>query len=137
MAEGIMRYKIEKLHLDASTNSCGTANYHVGDSPDIRGQQTLFKHGIDISHHRSRQFSIRDFDHFDMIFAMDENNYQDILFLARDQSDEQKVQLIMDMVYPGENIPVPDPYYGSLINFEETYQLLDLACEKIATKLCK
>jgi len=137
MAEGIMRSKIEKYQLDANTDSCGTANYHVGDSPDSRGQQALLKHNIDISNHRGRQFSVRDFDRFDMVFTMDENNYQDILFLARNKSDQQKVQLIMNMVYPGENTPVPDPYYGSMKDFEDSYGLLDLACEKIAAKLHK
>jgi len=135
MAEGIMRSKVEKYQLNAQIDSCGTANYHVGDAPDVRGQQTLLKRDIDISNHRGRQFSIRDFDKFDMIFAMDENNYHDLKYLARNQKDENKVKLIMNTVFPGENIPVPDPYYGNMNDFEESFKLLDLACEKIALDL--
>lgn len=135
MAEGIMRSKIEKYQMDAIVDSCGTANYHVGESPDYRAQQTIKKHQGDISQLRGRQFSMADFDAFDFIFAMDESNYQNILRLARNENDRKKVELILNRVYPHENIPVPDPYYGGTSGFENTYKLLDLACEKIANDI--
>lgn len=131
MAEGILRKKIEENNLNAEVDSCGTASYHIGDSPDLRAQQTIKKHGHDISNLRGRQFSIEDFDKFDLIFTMDENNYKHIVRLARNENDRKKVNMIMNMAYPQMNIPVPDPYYGGLNGFEETYEMLDLACENI------
>lgn len=137
MAEGILRQKIENKQLNIETDSCGTANYHVGDSPDRRAQQTIRKHGHDISDLRGRQFKIEDFDRFDLIYTMDENNYYDILDMARNEEERKKVNMIMNEVYPSENIPVPDPYYGGLNGFEETYKMLDLATEKILEKVKK
>lgn len=135
MAEGIMRSKIEKYQLNAEVDSCGTAAYHVGDSPDLRAQNTLRKHQIDISMLRGRQFEVADFDHFDLIYAMDESNYHHILMLARSQTDEDKVEMILNTISPNENIPVPDPYYGGQGGFDQCYGLLDSACEEIAIRL--
>jgi protein-tyrosine phosphatase len=137
MAEGILRQKIEERNLPIDLDSCGTASYHVGDSPDIRAQQTIRKHGHDISDLRGRQFKLSDFDTFDLIYTMDENNYHDIVSLARNESDRLKVKMIMNEVYPGENIPVPDPYYGGMNGFEETYKMLDLATERILERVKK
>lgn len=131
MAEGILRKKIQAEGLDIEIDSCGTAAYHVGDSPDRRAQQTIRNHGHDISNLRGRQFETKDFDRFDLIYTMDEENYKNILRLARNEEEKKKVQMIMNMVYPNENIAVPDPYYGGLNGFEETYKMLDLACDKI------
>lgn len=135
MAEGIMRSKITNYHLNAIVDSCGTADYHIGDSPDRRAQQTLRKNGADISNLKGRQFEISDFDKFDRIFAMDENNYFDLISLARNDMDKSKVEMIMNQVYPNENIPVPDPYYGGMEGFDNTYKMLDLACENISTQI--
>ncbi|NPD45662.1 low molecular weight phosphotyrosine protein phosphatase [Lentimicrobium sp. L6] len=132
MAEGIMRDKISEYDIEAQVDSCGTANYHVGESPDHRAQKTLKQHQSDISMLRGRQFQVNDFDKFDLIFTMDESNYTNIKALARNEQDEEKVEMIMNMAYPNENIPVPDPYYGGINGFEEVYQMLTLACDQIA-----
>ena len=135
MAEGIMRAKIQKQGFNIEVDSCGTAAYHIGDSPDIRSQETLKKHHTDISQLRGRQFNIGDFDEFDLIFTMDENNYQDIIALARNDKDRKKVDMILNTIYPGKNIPVPDPYYGGQEGFEDNYKMLNLACESILEKI--
>lgn len=137
MAEGVLRKKIEDQNLNIDVDSCGTAAYHVGESPDRRAQQTIRKYGHDISDLRARQFSIEDFDHFDLIYAMDRNNYQNILNLARSDEDSSKVNMIMNEAFPNENISVPDPYYGGLNGFDETYKMLDIASEKILEKIKK
>lgn len=135
MAEGIMRSKIEDQQIDASVDSCGTADYHVGDSPDYRAQLTLRDHDTDISDLRGRQFSVEDFDAFDYIYTMDKANYDNIIALARNEEDRKKVEMIMNKLYPGENIPVPDPYYGGQQGFEDTYSMLNLACDHIIEEL--
>lgn len=135
MAEGILRKKISDQNLEVEVDSCGTANYHVGDSPDRRAQQTIRKHGHDISDLRGRQFEISDFDRFDLIYTMDENNYHNVLALARSEKDKLKVHMIMNEAYPEQNIAVPDPYYGGINGFEETYKMLDLATDRILEKI--
>jgi len=68
---------------------------------------------------------------------MDKSNYQNILSLARNKNDEQKVRLILNEIHSESDSEVPDPYYGGTDGFENVYQMLDEACEIIATKIEK
>ena len=135
MAEGILSGKIEKQKLDLTVDSAGTSNFHIGEAPDQRMQQKAIEHHLNISNQQGRQFSIEDFDNFDYIFAMDESNQSDILELARNESDRNKVELFLNMNQPGKNLSVPDPYYGGEQGFEDVYQMLDEACDKFIETL--
>lgn len=137
MAEGIMRQKIEEYGLDAEVNSCGTASYHIGETPDHRGIQTLHNYDIDISQHQGQQFKVSDFDTYDLIFVMDTSNYSNLIAKARNKNDKEKVNLLMDETHPGQQKVVPDPYYGGLVDFEETFELVNGACEHLAKRLSK
>ena len=120
MAEGIMRnLGGKKVEVD----SAGTASYHIGLQPDKRMIATAFDHGIDISNLRARQFQYDDFNSFDLIFAMDSSNYRNIISLAKNDNDKQKVKMILG------NSNVPDPYYGDNEGFEHVYRLLHEACQ--------
>ncbi len=132
LAEGILQDKITKRGLSAEVDSAGTAAYHEGEPPDPRSEETAAKYGIDISYQRARKFEVADFDRFDRIYAMDHNNYSDIIYKARNAADKQKVQMIMETLYPGKEIDVPDPYYGGDNGFEKVYKMLDASCELIA-----
>lgn len=127
LAEGIMRSKLTK---DYYIDSAGTGGWHAGEAPDKRSIQTARNHGIDISKQRARKFSITDFDTFDIIFVMDQSNYKDVINLAPNEAAKSKVQLLLD-----NSKEVPDPYYGTLEDFEQVYQLLNQACETIARKI--
>ncbi|MEM9023387.1 MAG: low molecular weight phosphotyrosine protein phosphatase, partial [Bacteroidota bacterium] len=72
-----------------------------------------------------------DFDAFDRIFAMDTSNYRNILQAARHEEDRAKVDLILNATFPGQDLSVPDPYYGGDAGFENVYQLLDKACDAV------
>ena len=135
MAEGVMRKKLEDHGLDHEVDSCGTANYHVGENPDPRAIEKAKKYGINISTLIGRQFMAHDFDNFDHIYAMDTNNYTNIIRVARNAEDKKKVKLILEEIYPGQGMSVPDPYYGGDSGFENVYKLLDAACEEICKKL--
>lgn len=135
MAEGILRSKILAAGKKAIVDSAGTSNYHVGENPDYRAIVTLRNKNIDISGLAGRQFSVSDFDEFDFIYAMDSSNYKNIMALARNESDKAKVDLIMNLVEPGSNRSVPDPYFGEHDGFEQVYKMLDAASDKIIEKL--
>jgi len=126
-----MNEKFRQHGIAAEVDSAGTAAYHVGEPPDERSREVAAKHGIDISGQRARQFEVSDFDRFDKIYAMDSQNISNIAALARDDNDLEKVDMILNESYPGENRQVPDPYYGGKNGFEKVYQMLDEACEKI------
>ena len=135
MAEGLMQDKIDSYQLDAVVDSAGFEPFHKGDHPDHRAQHTLFKHNINISAQKSRLFNTSDFDKFDQIFVMDRYNFQDVKSVARNAHDLEKVDFLLNTVYPGSNKEVPDPYYGGADGFEKVYQMIDEATEMIAQEL--
>ncbi len=135
MAEGILRARIEESGKKVMVDSAGTSDYHTGESPDYRAIRTLEKRGIDISGLSARQFTIKDFDVFDHIFAMDASNMMNILSMARNDDDRKKVALILNVSHPDSNRSVPDPYYGGMEGFEEVYQMLDDVSLKILSTL--
>ena len=130
LAEGILKSKSKNIYVD----SAGTASYHIGKKPDSRSIEIGLKHNIDISNQRARQFSSDDFSKFDKIYVMDNDNYSKIISLAKNQEEIDKVDLILNEIYPNEYMSVPDPYYGGDQGFINIFDLLDKACEKIASK---
>lgn len=132
LAEGILKSKINSKTV--FVDSAGTAAYHVGNSPDTRSIAVARKYGIDITNQKARKFSVNDFETFDLIYAMDESNYTNIIALSRTEDDVQKVKMILNESNPNENKSVPDPYYGGNDGFEQVYKMLDTACEIIAKK---
>jgi len=133
LAEGILRSKVDANNI--LVDSAGTANYHAGDKPDHRSIATAKKYGVDISQQRGRQFKTSDFDTFDHIYVMDESNYRNVINLSRSEADKNKVKLILNEIYQGQNYNVPDPYYGDLHEFDAVYKMLDEACDLIASRL--
>ena len=130
LAEGILQSKLDANFF--SVDSAGTAAFHIGELPDQRSIAVAKKYGIDISNQRARKFDIKDFIEFDIIYAMDKENYQNICSLAKNNSQVHKVKMILNEINPSENLSVPDPYYGGVKGFQNIYQLLDEACEKIS-----
>lgn len=133
LAEGILKSKLPKDKF--TIDSAGTAAYHIGSSPDSRSIAVAKKYGIDITNLKGRQFTRRDFEDFDLIYAMDDSNFSNIIKLARNNEDISKVKLILNEISPNENLSVPDPYYGGDQGFENVYRMLDEACDQIKKKL--
>ncbi len=135
MAEGVVRYLATERGLDIQLDSCGTNGFHDGESPDRRAMLNLKEKGIDISDLRSRKFRIDDFQNFDILFTMDLSNRDDILKLAQTDEDRKKVKLFLNEAHPGENLPVPDPYYGGDEGFESVYKLINEAATAFLNKI--
>ena len=132
LAEGIMRAKLPENYI---VDSAGTGAWHSGQLPDKRSVTTAKKRGLDITNQRARQFKVSDFDTFDYIYVMDNSNYKDVISLAPTEESKSKVRLILNEIFPNENVDVPDPYYGGDDGFENVFDMLDQACEAIARKL--
>ena len=128
LAHGILRAKAEGLGWEI--DSAGTSGYHEGDTPDHRSVAIARKHGLNISDIISRKFEIDDFKNFDLIYVMDQSNYDNVMTLAVTEDDRRKVKLILNEVTPGMNNIVPDPYFGDL-GFENVYQMLNEATDLI------
>ncbi|TRW99791.1 low molecular weight protein-tyrosine-phosphatase [Flavobacterium gawalongense] len=133
LAEGILASKLPKNKF--AVDSAGTGSWHIGHSPDVRSIAVAKNNKINISNQKGRQFSKSDFDSYDYIFVMDNSNYENVIELAETQDQKEKVQLILNELFPNENVDVPDPYFGLPNGFEIVYNMLDEVCEVIAKKL--
>ena len=129
LAEGILSLKGK--HLNLEVDSAGTAAYHIGKQPDIRSIEIANKYTIDLNQQRARQFSRADFDKFDIIYAMDTNNYAHLISLASTETERNKIRMILNEINPKAYQSVPDPYYGGENGFQDIYNMLDKACDKI------
>ena len=133
LAEGILASKLPKGKF--TVDSAGTGSWHIGRQPDERSIAVAKKNKINISTQKGRQFSVADFDAFDYIYVMDSSNYNDVVELAKTQDHRDKVQMILNDLFPNENVDVPDPYFGLPKGFKIVYNMLDEGCEVISKKL--
>ena len=133
LAEGILSDLTKEEGLDWEIDSAGTGSWHIGEKPHKGSITVARNHGIDITNQRARKFTVEDFKNFDLILAMDSENFNDIRSLAINDKDKNKVKLILNYLYPGRNMAVPDPYFTG--GFEEVFELLDNACRELLNKL--
>jgi 16S rRNA (cytidine1402-2'-O)-methyltransferase len=133
LAEGLLASKLPKDLF--FVDSAGTGNWHVGKQPDDRAIAVAKKNKLDISLQKGRHFKSTDLDTFDYIYVMDNSNYNDVISQAKSEEQKSKVKLILNELFPGENVDVPDPYYGLQNGFDSVFTMLDKSCEVIAEKL--
>lgn len=129
-AEGIMNHLIAQRQLEGQVicDSAGTSSYHIGSPPDRRMGAAARRRSIQLTG-AARQFQPEDFERFDLILAMDRENYQDILTLDRQGQHEAKVKLMCDFCRHHPDSEVPDPYYGGTEGFDYVIDLLLDACD--------
>ena len=131
LAEGILLKKITAAGLDWKVDSAGTNGYHVNESPHYLSQRVAKKKGIDISKQLCRRFVPADFDRFDKIYAMAADVVEEMKQISGNKFNPEKVELILNVVHPGENKDVPDPWYGPEAGYYEVFDLLENACEAL------
>ncbi|MFV0328752.1 MAG: low molecular weight protein-tyrosine-phosphatase [Dysgonomonas sp.] len=137
-AEGIFKkmVKDQGLSNQITVDSAGTAGYHNGELPDPRMRQHGARRGYDFDSY-SRMFIEEDYDRFDIILAMDDNNYRNILRLSPDVESQKKVYRMVDFSQQYSNDHVPDPYYSGAEGFELVLNLLEDACAGLLDKIKK
>lgn len=132
--ENIFRYQVHEAGLENKIviDSAGTHNFHPGKGPDQRMCATLTSRGI-ASDGSARQFKAADFQKFDLILTMDDENYGNVSRLAKDTADLAKVKMFTSFCTAIENqIPdVPDPYYGGEEGFKKVADMLEDGCAEI------
>lgn len=136
LAEGILRAKLQEKGIDSLVDSAGTSQYHIGEKPDKRSIATANKNNIDITFQRARSFSPVDFESFDLILAMDQDNYADIIAQSKSEEDRKRVHVFLDYAGKG-NKPIPDPYFGGANGFDKVYTMLDEASNNIVERILK
>lgn len=125
LAEGIMIQAIRDKGLDNQiyVDSCGTSNYHIGDQPDHRTVKNASENNISLNH-KARQFSVRDFETFHYILAMDSSNLGNIRQLDPERNHMNKVRLLRDFDIHQPGADVPDPYFGGEEGFQHVFDIV-------------
>lgn len=137
LAEGILQHKADEAGLNWIVESAGTGNWHVGEAPHPLSQKVAGMNGIDISHQQCRQFRKEDMIRYDLIYAMDEENFSNIKVMSGKLWNEEKVNLLLNELYPGKNMSVPDPWYGEEPDYHKVFELIEKACDQIILKHSK
>jgi protein-tyrosine phosphatase len=128
-AENIMNHLIEQAGLTGqiTCDSAGTSSYHIGSPPDRRMSAAANQRGIPMQG-QARQFTAADFAEFDLVLAMDRDNYAGIRALDRANQYSDKVRMMCDFCTHHSLREVPDPYYGGSEGFNQVIDLLMDAC---------
>ena len=129
LAEAIFNHKCKVMGIENCTSdSAGTAAYHIGKQPDVRSIQVAEENGIYINHF-ARKFVPEDCDEFDFIFAMDQSNYRDIVSISGHQPEQLSLLRDFDSNKSEDDKNVPDPYYGGIDGFNNIFKMMSEAIE--------
>ena len=128
LAHGILEHLVKEKNLNWEIDSAGTGNWHIGEKPDRRSIAVAQKYGVDITNQSCRQFDITDFEKYDHILTMDQNNLSDVISLANGDDGVEKVRLFL------KNGIVPDPYHDDN-QIEPVYIMIEKRCKEIITEL--
>jgi len=134
LAEGILQDKVSKAGLDWIVDSAGTNGYHTGEPPHHLSIKVALQNGIDISKQRSRKFVAEDFERYDKIYAMACDVMDDMKKIAKNKFDANKTDLLLNELFPQQNLEVPDPWYGPEKGYHEAFELIDKVCEAIVKR---
>ena len=135
-AEGVFRRLASQRAPDLTLeiDSAGTHDYHIGEPPDRRAVSAALRRSIDLSGLRARRVHEEDFERFDLILAMDEENLRELRQRAMPRQHE-RIRLMMEYAPQAGRTAVPDPYYGGAQGFEEVLDLLEEAAEGLLQEL--
>lgn len=134
-AHGVMQAKIDRLGYSQrfAIDSAGTHAYHVGEKSDARSRQLAARKGIDMEFIRARKVSVLDYDEYDYILAMDDDNLELLEYYAPD-AHHSRIALFLsfanDAGLTDERV-VPDPYYGGETGFEHVFELVNQGCDAL------
>ncbi len=134
-AEGVFRHLVREQELDGQIyiDSAGTHAYHVGKGPDGRSAAAAAKRGISLAGQTARQVEGRDFERFDYILAMDNDNLYELMQRCPEPYQE-KLELFLDYG-PNPGSVVPDPYYGGGDGFERVLDLVESGARGLLSHL--
>ncbi len=125
-AEGVFSVLLKKQGYSIlfSIDSAGTHAYHTGDEPDARAQKAAQSRGVDLSRLKARKIILEDFEDFDYILVMDNDNYEIVLESCPDEYKD-KIKFFLEYAPHLETREVPDPYYGGKYGFERVLDMVE------------
>lgn len=135
-AEAVMRERVARRGMADRFNidSAGILDAHRGEPADARMRRHAAKRGYDLTS-ISRPVEVEDFQRFDLLVGMDEQNRQDLVALAPDAAARERISLLLDHLPDADAREVPDPYYGGAAGFERVLDLVEDACDALLDQL--
>ena len=130
IAHGLLDSLSALYQLGWEIDSAGTIGFHSGDAPDSRAIKVMAANDIDISHQHSRKLSLTDFEHFDLLLALDQSHYDEMIQLS-DPMYHHKIKMATHWHPELKDISVPDPYCGTYGDFEMVYEMLRVAMHQL------
>ena len=127
-AEGVFEKLLKEQNLEAyfTVDSAGTHAYHVGEPPDWRSQQAALERDVELAHLRARKVIMGDFEDFDFLLAMDDDNFV-TLMNACPEAYKSKISYFLDYAPQLDDREVPDPYLGGKDGFERVLDMIEAA----------
>ncbi len=135
-AQGVFEHLVEQSGLNShiEIDSAGTHAYHVGEPPDKRAQATALNRGVDLSSQRARRVQVGDFEYYDYVLAMDNDNLTNLIAICP-AGMARKVELFLGYSTHFDNEEVPDPYYGASTGFERVLDMVESASEGLLAEI--
>ena len=131
LAAALLKKKYEDRGIDARVSSAGFESYNINEEATPQARKLAEQKGYKLDH-RARIFMKSDFEEFDRIYVMDTRSYREVKDLARNKNDLEKIDYLMNVLEPGLNKTVPDPYMTGLEDIDTVFDLLDKATDRIA-----
>ncbi|MDR2284588.1 MAG: low molecular weight phosphotyrosine protein phosphatase [Sphingobacterium sp.] len=128
LAHGVLQHMVLDERLGWTVDSAGTGDWHVGHAPDRRSIAVAKRNGVDISGQRAQHFTEVLFDDYDLILVMDKQNYKDVIGLAKNTEQKDKVRLFL------KDDVVPDPYFDDTL-FDPVYKMVEKRCKELLQEL--
>lgn len=135
MAQGVLRHKIDErgLSADIEVQSSGTGAWHLGEPPDPRARRAAAERGVTLEN-RAERFKPADFERYDLILTMDEDNFGTVRALASSETERSKVRMFRDYDPEGRG-EVPDPYFGGEGGFARVLDMIERTSEALLDEI--
>lgn len=133
-AEAVFRHKAQAMGLGLKVDSAGTVGAHVREKPDHRAQKVGVERGYSFDGIKARKVTAKDFEDFDLILAMDNDNLDDLHKIAPNHLKD-KAMLFLDFAHNHEEQEVPDPYYGGANGFRFVLDLVEDASDGLLAEI--
>jgi protein-tyrosine phosphatase len=130
IAEALLRKKYKENNIDGEVSSAGFESFYINEPPDFRAQEIAAKNNLSLDS-KARIFLKSDFERFHKIYVMDTRNYRDVIDLARNKEDKAKVDYLLNVLEPGKNKTIPDPFTRSESDLQTVFKLLDRVTDEI------
>ncbi len=130
LAEAMLKKKYSENKIEGEVSSAGFESFNINEPPDYRAQELAKKNNMELKT-KARIFLKSDFDLFDKIYVMDTRNYRDVMDLARNEQDRTKIDYLLNVIEPGKNKTLADPFSQSEQDLNAVFKLLDRATDEI------